>query len=386
MAGATTLHLRRLWFQLHKWIGILLAILLIPLSLSGSALVWHEPLERLLYPQRFVVKHDIRLLSPSAYIASARPHLKPDDRVSMLEFGKHGLPVVITAVRAPAKGEPARGGPARTSIWLDRTNGKVLDVAQGDAGILRTLHMLHGNLMVPGVGRQIVGWLGIAMLISCLTGIWLWWPTVGRWTRGLRWRRTREFDTNLHHLAGFWIAIPLAMLCFTGAWISFPAFLGALTGQAPRTNQLAAMRALPLVQTRQNADHVLASVAQSREAFPLSITWPTDASALWKVSLVRKKTLAFTVDDASGAIAPGTKRTAEGPSGLAGTMRHWHDGTGMGIVWQTIIFISGLIPAILGVTGILMWLRTRKWRAEIATRGGRAFYGSSEESVESLSG
>src|SRR3546814_19090234 len=66
--------------------------------------------------------------------------------------------------------------------------------------------VLHGSLMVPGVGRKIVGWLGVAMMISAFTGIWLWWPMVGRWSKGLRWRRHAHLDTNLHHMAGFWIS------------------------------------------------------------------------------------------------------------------------------------------------------------------------------------
>src|SRR3546814_6548818 len=66
--------------------------------------------------------------------------------------------------------------------------------------------------MVPGVGRKIVGWLGVAMMISAFTGIWLWWPMVGRWSKGLRWRRHANLDTNLHHMAGFWISLPLFVL------------------------------------------------------------------------------------------------------------------------------------------------------------------------------
>ena len=33
--------------------------------------------------------------------------------------------------------------------------------------------------MVPGWGRTIVGWVGVFMFVSCLTGIWLWWPLSG---------------------------------------------------------------------------------------------------------------------------------------------------------------------------------------------------------------
>jgi len=34
----------------------------------------------------------------------------------------------------------------------------------------------------------------------------------------------------------------------------------------------------------------------------------------------------------------------------------------MPLVWQMIIFVGGILPAILAVTGILMWLRTRRRR------------------------
>src|SRR3546814_1357715 len=112
--------------------------------------------------------------------------------------------------------------------------------------------LLHGHLMIPGVGRQVVGWLGVAMLISCVSGIWLWWPTVGSWLRGLRWRRHRNFDTNLHHLFGFWIAVPLFILSLTGAWISFPKFFAPLGGDKmeqrgrPGADPMARFRAPPL--------------------------------------------------------------------------------------------------------------------------------------------
>ena len=46
-------------------------------------------------------------------------------------------------------------------------------------------------------------------------------------------------------------------------------------------------------------------------------------------------------------------------------MRQIHDGNDMGIVWQTIIFLAGLAPAILGITGVVMWLRRRARRRAI---------------------
>ena len=41
-AGSTKVRLRQLWFQVHKWIGLTLALPIVVICLTGSALVWHD--------------------------------------------------------------------------------------------------------------------------------------------------------------------------------------------------------------------------------------------------------------------------------------------------------------------------------------------------------
>ena len=43
----------------------------------------------------------------------------------------------------------------------------------------------------------------------------------------------------------------------------------------------------------------------------------------------------------------------------------------MGIVWQLVIALAGVAPAILGVTGVVMWLR-RRARKRAVLRGAAA--------------
>ena len=71
------------------------------------------------------------------------------------------------------------------------------------------------------------------------------------------------------------------------------------------------------------------------------------------------------MNDASGKITPPKQPR---PETRARLMRRLHDGTGMGAIWQTIIFIGGIIPALLAITGIVMWLRSRGWRARLRQR------------------
>src|SRR4030095_8234600 len=65
---------------------------------------------------------------------------------------------------------------------------------------------------------------------SSATGLWLWWPRHGGFLKGLRWRRGASTLFNLHHMIGFWICLPLAVLSLTGVYISFPQNSHALVG------------------------------------------------------------------------------------------------------------------------------------------------------------
>ncbi|MGR6329040.1 PepSY-associated TM helix domain-containing protein [Sphingomonas sp. XXL09] len=362
---------RRTWFQVHKWIGLILAILIVPLCLSGAALVWDEPLDRLANPARYAVSGD-RLLAPSAYVAAARAALKPGDRIAQVTLPDGHGPVVVAAAPAAAgkaAGKGRGGPPSRTMVYLDPPTGKVLVVADRNAGLVRFLHGLHGSLQLPGVGRTIVGWIGVAMMISSFTGLWLWWPTVGAWLRGLRWRRHRNTDTNLHYLAGFWVALPLFVLSLTGAWISFPAFFGALSGQSAQRgpDPRAAARAAPIAAPALTPEAVIARAGSVARGELRSISWPTETSADWTVAFAGDGAAGSSVkvaDDSGVAVAA----PARGQGGIARLMRRIHDGTGMGPVWQTIIFLGGLLPALLAVTGVIMWWRARGWKAELAAK------------------
>ena len=356
MAKTSKKRLRAAWLQVHKWIGLTLALLIIPVSLTGAALVWHDWLDAQLEPQRHQSIAPAALPA-SAYADAARAVLSSDERITTIRFDGE-KPVMVVASK-PAKGE-AR--PERTNVWLDPRDARVIDQASASGGPVQVMHVLHGSLMVPGWGRTIVGWVGAFMFVSCLTGIWLWWPLSGSVTTGFRWRRRNTVNANIHYLTGFWIMIPLAMLSFTGAWISFPKVFGMFESRPAPSQQdrAAAQRARALAETATTVDQAVAAAGPHATGPVAAIAWPTDRKAEWKISYERPVAPAeVTVDDATRVAEP--PRPPQ-PETLARTMRRWHDGTGMGPVWQAVIFLGGIIPAILSVTGIIIWLRSRNPR------------------------
>jgi uncharacterized iron-regulated membrane protein len=371
-AGSTKVRLRRLWFQVHKWIGLTLALPVILICLTGSALVWHDWVDEVLNPQR------VTTATPSQpaqfYADAARGALEPGETLLSLTWPDGEGPVRASASQ-PGPQEGRR--PVRTLLWLDPVSGEVLDRGNSNEGAVRVMHVLHGSLYIPEWGRPIVGWIGVAMLISSLTGLWLWWPFKGGFSRGLRWKRMPTTSGNLHHQGGFWIAIPLAILSFTGAWISFPAFFGQFEsgpagpprGGGPRGG------GEPVELVAMSPDAVLQAARPLGRGELRSLSWPTAPDAQWSVTYIDGSARSeVKVADAGGAVTPPEPPR---PETTARLMRRIHDGTDMGLVWQIVVFLGGLIPAALAVTGIMMWLRGRKVNGSV-----RAAYAAERETAK----
>jgi uncharacterized iron-regulated membrane protein len=371
-ASSTKVRLRRLWFQVHKWIGLILAPVVIAICLTGSALVWHDWVDEALNPRRAADSAPAQ--SAAFYADAARAALEPGETLLSLTFPEGAGAVMATAAQ-PGPQEGRR--PVRTQIWLDPASGEVLDRGNSGEGAVRVMHVLHGSLMIPEVGRPIVGWIGVAMLLSSLTGLWLWWPFKGGFRRGLRWKRMPTTSGNLHHQGGFWIAIPLAVLSFTGAWISFPAFFGQFeSGPAgPPRGGGPSGGGEPVEQVVMTPDVAIEAATPLGRGEFRSISWPTGPDAQWSVAYVDGSARSeVKIADTGGEVTPPEPPR---PETTARLMRRIHDGTDMGLVWQIVVFLGGLIPTILAITGVMMWLRGRKVKGSV-----RAAYAAEMENAE----
>jgi uncharacterized iron-regulated membrane protein len=387
--------LRTVWWTLHRWIGIGLALLLAPIAVSGALLVWHDHLDALMHPGRYAVT-GAQVVQPSAYLASAAAALAGSAQPVAVRFpADEGWPVIVTARAAPG----TDGGQARIrNVYLDPPTARVLDVVDFRSSLFGWLHRFHENLTIPEYsGRAIVGWVGVGMLILSVTGIWLWWPRNGAFVAGLRWRRAAHTTTNLHHLIGFWISIPLAVVSFTGVYLGFPqtarqvmSSILPMTPQGPRPGFGGLAR-----DARLTPEHVLSAALAARPgARPAVIFLPitpattgergggrgteregssegarkpaTDIGPVWRVQLRQTDSSEMPlvmIDDRSGAVE-------HSPSPLAGDraaqwIRWIHEGSHSGLVWRLVVFLTGVLPLVFVVTGVIMWWRGRRNRNEV---------------------
>ncbi|MEJ0061168.1 MAG: PepSY-associated TM helix domain-containing protein [Terricaulis sp.] len=354
--------LRRFWLDVHLWLGVGLLIPFVLIGVTGSLLVWHDPLERQFEPQRYVTT-DGPSLPLAAQLESARAAFGDAFAPTTVRAPEEaGDPIVVQA-RATAR--PVEGQrPETRTAWLDPATARVLDVANTRASAFGIMHVLHGSLMIPQNGRKIVGWIGWGMTLSALTGLWLWWPRNGAFFAGLRWNRGVRTTFNLHHQIGFWLCIPLAVLALTGVYISFPQSSRALTGLFVQTNAPEARGGggggpPPLTQTNLTIDAVAsAALAAGPVGGELvSIALPTRAregAPSWRVQVKAPGAdlpATIAVDDETGEAKVRGERGGPSPGeSVARLMRRIHDGADMGLFWQGVIFLGGWAPAILGYT------------------------------------
>jgi uncharacterized iron-regulated membrane protein len=364
--------LRGLWLQVHSWLGVALFVVLIPLGLTGSMLMVRESLERMSHPARYAVTAGAQPASLEAYAASARGAAGPERRLNAIRLPDGPGKPVIAILTGPKPATPG-GRPPQQAVWLDPVSARVLDQGPTMSGVTRFAHDFHGQLLVPPMGRKLVGWLGWVMLVSSLTGIWLWWPRNGNLARGFRWRRTALVSANLHHLTGLIVAIPLAVLSATGIWISFPDSARALTGQAtsaarPRDGGDRG-GAAPLQITRLTADQALvAARSLSADGKLSAINWPGEKRPVWRLQFAGRTGATpseIQVDDRTGA-AKASRSGAGGADPVARLMRRLHEGEGLTPVWTVLVFLTGLAPTMLGLTGVWMYLRRRRTHAASA--------------------
>jgi len=226
---------RAIWVQVHLWLGLTLGVIGALLGISGCILVYDHEIDEWLHPVRYAVNGSGSAFKLADYARIAEKEVGEKARAGLIRLPDREIGPVIVFVRAEA---------GLQRVYIDPSDGDVLDRA-GSRDLIPWMHSFHESLMLREYwGRELVGIVGIAMLVSSLSGIYLWWPR-GRFRRkDFGFRRGPVVSRNLHLTLGLYSSLVLAMLSFTGIFLSFPdagrAAVGALAPVSPSTRGMQA--------------------------------------------------------------------------------------------------------------------------------------------------
>jgi uncharacterized iron-regulated membrane protein len=402
----------RYWLQqLHLWTGLILLLPLVMVGITGAALVYAHDIEHLLGQGGPAAATPGEWRGPAEIIAAAQAANGETGRVPIAVRwpAEVGDPAAVRLSRSgmanerpqmrggnqaqEQQGRPQQGGPAgqgqvptvspfagSLQILLDPVSLQVLDTQQAMTGWVRFFHDLHGHLFITGgLGRELVGWLGVAMLVLGTSGLVIWWPRPGQWKSAFTIRKGAKglrLHRDLHGAVGIWSLALFMLVNFTGVYIAFPQQIGsAINAVFPGRDMRAAMFQARIERPQPGQAAIAlndaVALAQSRapDARFLNAFLPTRPDQALRIGLVRgtpedgAPVITVLIDPwRHSVIDVFDPRTLSVGETIIAWQRALHYGTGLGPVYKLLVFVSGVIIPIFGVTGFFMWWIKRRNR------------------------
>lgn len=356
---------RKILFQIHMWVGLVLGLLLVALGLSGSILVYDDAIAAFLAPPPHATAQGAPL-PLDRIIDAARASTTTRGPATVTPASEAGTPAMV---RIGATGRGAGGGAGRApaaQIYVDPVSGAVLGTnAAGLPPILAFSHQLHGNFLMGQSGRRFVGWLGLGMVLLGISGIVLWWPKKGQWRNAVIVRRAARglrFHRELHGMLGIWMYVVFIAVSFSGMALAWPQLMGVpgmganaravpTVEPLPGAHAIGADAAVRLVQARA-PDMVLRTVTVPprralEEGQPITVSFFSHGAVNATAYIDPLRARVMAVRDPS--------------SSVMAWQRPVHQGL-LGPVWRFLVFLSGFLPAIFVFTGVVMWWKKRQNR------------------------
>jgi len=368
------LWLRQANFQVHLWVGMILALYMILIGFTGSILVLREELESLSGLRPW---HDLHASGPSADMTTVIDNIRaayPRARLVSVFAPTQTEPIFVARIQGGAR------NPGVANVAAHPTTGQILGPLPRQRSWLSVIRDLHVTLLIGFKGRQINGVFAAFLLLLNVTGMVVWWPGIKSWTRALTvdFRRTwRRVNFDLHRAAGFWTLGIVTFWALSGVYFGFPSQTFALIN---RWSPIVSARP-PLVGVAPQPDapplDLHALIAQAQVLDPgttlMGVTFPGNRRAPLQIHMQRRTGGGFEYADTLYFNPYDSTHLTTWKYGVNQSLGDWliwlqiplHFGTYWGLGVKIVWAVLGLSIPLLTVTGALMyWNRylRRKWK------------------------
>ncbi|MEM1417373.1 MAG: PepSY-associated TM helix domain-containing protein [Myxococcota bacterium] len=354
----------RMLLTLHRRCGLFVCLNLAVLSLTGVILVFHEEIDTFLgaMPEARGEGALVSLAETVEVARASRPEAHPV--FVFQEPDAHPHVVFVGLTEGAPRIEEAE------PVAVDRRGGELLGDIDLRGSFTGLVLQLHAELFLGPFGKLLTGAIGLAFLVSLLSGVAVYGPMMRRFRFGmLRVRRARRtLVADLHKLVGVATLGWTLVVAVTGILLS----LGSILLQVYATTELAALGAhhadAPLVTDLRSLDAAVASAEATEPgrhwaivALPGSdLASPRDYSVLLqgKEGLEQKVMTMALVD----ALAPERAEAHAFPWYLQALMvsepLHFGDygGWPLKLVWA----LLGLATLLVSLSGVWVFGRSRR--------------------------
>jgi uncharacterized iron-regulated membrane protein len=205
---------RRFVATVHLWVGLIIGLYLVVLSVSGSLSVLRPDVHRWFVP-RTVAVEGTRLTGDALQEAVRRVY-PAYEVTNVFERRRPDTPVMVTLQRDGETVERLFDPYAARDLGL--TYPPITEAIEWVVD-------LHDNLLAGATGRAVNGVGALLFLMLLITGAVVWWPGVNRVRHSMvpgKPAKTARFARRLHNALGFWVLALLLVWAITAVYFSFP--------------------------------------------------------------------------------------------------------------------------------------------------------------------
>jgi len=359
--------LKRLISQLHLWIGLAVGIPFFLVALSGAIYTWEPELARMLYKES-VEAQDQPFVTASALKATLdREHPDLDFRTVLFRDEGSAAKVLLY------------GRGTYFYAFLNPYTGDLIHLQDMNQDGLYYLKVLHRNLLLGDVGREIVHWVTLLFLVMMITGIAIWWPARKSQRRQkftIKWVASpRRLNYDLHSVLGFYMTWIVIFSVITGLFWGFEVVRDTLKSATRETKRVYdTPTSIPAESSQLTQWLLMDSLAtEFQQQYPtkfIRVSNPHQETEPIRVVLIEPDMLVYNTDfyyfdrytgkQLTGNFENGLYAEASTFHTLHGLVYDVHFGTIWGLTGRLLVFFSSLIAASLPLTGLLVWLHRRK--------------------------
>jgi uncharacterized iron-regulated membrane protein len=392
---------RLCWLRLHRYAGLAMALFLTIAGLTGSVIAFEDELDAWLNPELFRTASEGIALTPSELIAHVE-RLDPRVRVTYVPFKFASGESVRLSVKPRLDPITARAFVVDyDQLFLDPVSGAVLGKRQWGACCLERRHLLpflyklHYSLHLPEkCGVWLMGSVALVWAFDCFVGAYLTLPRrrpfFGRWKPAWQIKAgtsVYRLNFDLHRAGGLWFWSVLLMLAVSGVYFNLNrelfrpivSYLSPLT-PTPFEQRQAQPPDVPIEPTLSFAEAAeRASTEAARRGWshtPGGVFY-NPAYGIYVVDF-----LASQHDHSAGLGPPflyfdgqdgrllGARVPGEGTTGDVFLRLQFplHSGQIAGLPGRIVICLTGLVVAMLSVTGVVIWWKKHTARRRMVAR------------------
>jgi uncharacterized iron-regulated membrane protein len=363
---------RNLVFLVHRYLGLVIGLVLVIVGLTGSLLVFIPELDAQIVQTRFgnVAPQNERVpVEQIVDTVKSTYSNHPDWKVGQVQMVSN-LPYYTVRLNRPDK--------TQWEVFMNPYTGKVMGDRQRETAFFSRILDLHYALLSGAIGTIIVGIAALLLFILSITGIVLW-PGWRKLISGfkIKWNaHSKRLNYDLHKVAGIITASFLAVIAFTGFCWNFydqttPIIYTATLNPKPlevKSTIVKGQVPLSLGEALCQAELALPGAVTTFITLP---TKPDEAFHFFKKVPQDSEDYnsSVEVDQYSGKVlAVQDSRVAKLGDRIRNSFTPLHYGTFGGLPTRILYIFVGLAPTVLLVTGFVMWRYRRRGNKTVLSR------------------